>query len=139
MKSESRVFNLIAGFLFLCAIVYWLWTDHSSYKGDWIGTTALVLSGVLCGMCGQYFGLIARRIDARPEDRSDAEISEGAGDLGFFSPGSYWPFGIACSAAVLGLGMAYWYPWLVALGVVSVLFAVSGLLFEYYTKAGGEH
>jgi hypothetical protein len=139
MKSESRIFNLLAAFLFASAIVYWFWTTHSSYHSDWIGTTALVLSGVLCGMCGQYFGLIARRIDARPEDRSDAEISDGAGDLGFFSPGSYWPFGIACSATVLGLGLAYYFPWLIALGGFAVLSTVAGLLFEYYTKAGGEH
>lgn len=136
MKSESRVFNLIAVFLFACAALYAVWTSKTSYHTDWIGATALVLSGVLCGMCGQYFALIARRIDARPEDRSDAEISEGAGDLGFFSPGSYWPFGIALAASTAGLGIAYWFPWLIALGVIAVLFAVAGLLFEYYTKAG---
>lgn len=136
MKSESRIFNLLAGFLLLCAVIYGAWTSKTSYHADWVGTTALILSGVLCGMCGQYFSLIARRIEARPEDRSDAEISDGAGDLGFFSPGSYWPFGIAVAATVLGLGLAYYAVWLIALGGVAVLFAVSGLLFEYYTRTG---
>jgi hypothetical protein len=139
MKSESRIFNLLAAFLFATAAVYAVWTSKSSYHTDWIGSTALILSGVLCIMCGGFFAFVARRIDGRPEDRSDAEISEGAGDLGFFSPGSYWPFGIALAAATTGLGLAYWFPWLIALGIISVLFAVSGLLFEYYTKAGGEH
>ncbi|TQS44561.1 cytochrome c oxidase subunit 4 [Cryptosporangium phraense] len=138
MKSESRIFNLLAAFLIAMAVVYYFWTRGSSYHTDWVGTTALILSAVLCGMCGQFFSLVARRIEARPEDRSDAEISEGAGDLGFFSPGSYWPFGIAVSATVTGLGLAYWFPWLIALGGAAVLLSVSGLLFEYYTKPG-EH
>lgn len=138
MKSESRIFNLLAVFLFAMAAVYGIWTSKSSYGTDWVGTVALILSGLLCGMCGQFFSLVARRIEARPEDRSDAEISEGAGDLGFFSPGSYWPFGIAVAASVTGLGVAYWFPWLIALGIISVLITVAGLLFEYYTRSS-EH
>ncbi|GAA3397657.1 cytochrome c oxidase subunit 4 [Cryptosporangium minutisporangium] len=138
MKSESRIFNLLAVFLFASAAVYGVWTSKTVYATDWVGTTALVLSGLLCGMCGQFFSLVARRIEPRPEDRSDAEIAEGAGDLGFFSPGSYWPFGIAVAASVTGLGVAYWFPWLIALGVIAVLMTVTGLLFEYYTKPG-EH
>jgi len=138
MKSESRIFNLLAVFLFGSAALYGVWTSKSTYHTDWVGTTALILSGLLCGMCGQFFSLIARRIEPRPEDRSDAEIAEGAGDLGFFSPGSYWPFGIAVSASITGLGVAYWFPWLIALGIIAVLFSVSGLLFEYYTRSS-EH
>ncbi len=50
---------------------------------------ALALSGLLCLMCGGYFWFVSRRIDLRPEDRDDAEIADGAGEIGFFSPGSY--------------------------------------------------
>ena len=60
---------------------------------DWIGSTALILSGLLCGMCAGYFWFVSRRIDLRPAVRADAEMAEGAGEIGFFSPGSYWPFG----------------------------------------------
>ena len=56
-----------------------------------IGTTALILSGGLALIIGSYFWFVSRRIDPRPEDRLDADIAEGAGELGFFSPGSYWP------------------------------------------------
>jgi hypothetical protein len=35
---------------------------------------------------------------------------------------------------VAGLGLAFSEYWLLALGVVGVLFAVGGLLFEYYTR-----
>ncbi len=126
MKVEAAIFNSIALFLFVSAVVYGIWAEEP------IGTTALALSGGLCVIIGGYLWFVSRRIDLRPEDRKDAEIAEGAGDLGFFSPGSYWPVTLAFAAALLGGGLAYYYVWLIIVGVVAVLFAVGGLLFEYY-------
>ncbi len=102
---------------------------------------ALVLSGLLCSMCGGFFWFVARRIDLRPEDREDAEMAEGAGEIGFFSPGSYWPFGLALAAAIAGLGLVFVMWWLLALGLVLVIASACGLLFEYYsgTRHTAEH
>jgi hypothetical protein len=86
-------------------------------------------------MCTLYFWLVSRRIDPRPEDDPDAEMTDGAGEVGFFSPGSYWPFGLALAALVAGLGLVYWQVWLIAAGIIGVLGATGGLLFEYYTGA----
>jgi cytochrome c oxidase subunit IV len=133
MKTEYRLFVGLAGFLFACAVVYWFWTDAALGGYDWVGTTALVLSGLLCAMVGGYFWFVSRRIDLRPEDRVDGEIADGAGEIGFFSPGSYWPFGIAVSAAVTGLGLVFWMWWLIGLGIVAVIMSACALLFEYYT------
>jgi hypothetical protein len=93
---------------------------------------ALILSGGLMAIAGSFFWFVSRRIDPRPEDRPDAEIAEGAGDLGFFSPGSYWPIGIAGAATVTGVALAFVQIWLVVIGVVALGFTVGGLLFEYY-------
>jgi hypothetical protein len=139
MKSESRIFNGLAVFLFVMAAVYYIWTNNTAEGADWVGTTALVLTGGLVGLCGGYFAFVARRIEPRPEDRDDAEIDEGAGELGFFSPGSYWPFGLAVSAALAGLGVVFWAPWLMIMGAVAVLITVGGLLFEYYVGPGAAH
>ena len=135
MKSEYKLFSLVAGFLFLAAAVYawWTYADASSHRVEWIGTVALILSGLLCLMCGGYFWFVSRRIDLRPEDRPDAEIADGAGEIGFFSPGSYYPFGIALAATIAGLGLVFWMSWLITLGMAGVLLASGGLLFEYYT------
>ena len=46
---------------------------------------------------GTFFRFIARRLDTRPEDYDDAEVADGAGELGFFSPHSWWPLLIALS------------------------------------------
>ena len=132
MRIESRIFLGLTLFCFVAAGVYALWTNIDGERIEVIGVTALILSGGLTGIIGSYFAFVARRIDARPEDRSDADIAEGAGELGFFSPASYWPFAIALAAATTGLGMAFWYYWLIALGGVALLVTIGGLLFEYY-------
>jgi hypothetical protein len=131
MKIEGRIFIVLTVYFFAVAALYGWWTGHDSTI-EWAGLAALVLSGGLLGIIGTYLQFIARRIEPRPEDRSDAEISDGAGDLGFFSPGSYWPLGIAMSASVVAYGLAFRQWWMVVVGVALILATVSGLLFEYY-------
>jgi hypothetical protein len=126
VKVEALIFNLIAVFCVVAAVIYGVWSREP------IGTTALVLSAGLTALIGGFFWFVSRRIDARPEDLKDAEIADGAGELGFFSPGSYWPFGLALSAALMGLALAFWYPWLVILAGIALLLTIGGLLFEYY-------
>jgi len=126
VKVESLIFGTISFFLFVTAVVYGIFAHEP------IGTTALVLSGGLTLLIGGFFWFVSRRIDARPEDRKDAEIAEGAGELGFFSPGSYWPFALALAAGTMGLALAFWYSWLIVIGGVALLITVGGLLFEYY-------
>lgn len=135
MRTEGRIFNGVALFLYASAGVYYWWTGFELGAPDWVGTIALILSGTLLAMCGLYFGFVARRIEPRPEDREDADITEGAGEVGFFSPGSYWPFGLALAATLTGLGAVFWMWWLIALGIAALLFTTGGLLFEYYTGA----
>jgi hypothetical protein len=132
MKLEARIFLWIMLFCFVAAGVYGWWTNENGGAVEVAGTAALVLSGGLLGIMGTFFWFVSRRIDARPEDRNDAIIAEGAGELGFFSPGSYWPVGIAMAATVAGLGMALVQYWLFGLGIVIILITVGGLLFEYY-------
>jgi len=133
VKTEYKIFAGVAAFLYAAAIVYGLWTKGAYEHMEWIGVVALVLSGLLCSMCGGFFWFVSRRIDLRPEDRPDAEIVEGAGEIGFFSPGSYWPFGMAVSATIAGVGLVLWQWWLIALGLIMVIFAASSMIFEYYT------
>ena len=74
-------------------------------------------------------------MDPRPEDRKDGEIADGAGELGFFPPYSWWPLWCGLALAVIVLRRR---DRLVAvhhrrrLGAV----ALSGWIFEYYR---GEH
>ncbi|AHH95334.1 cytochrome c oxidase subunit 4 [Kutzneria viridogrisea] len=127
MKIEARLFEIVAGFCFLVAIFYGLWAKEP------VGIVGLTLTGGLCLIVGTYFRFISRRITERPEDDPEAEISDGAGELGFFSPGSYWPFGLALAAAMGGLSLAFFQVWMLVISVIIILIMVGGLVFEYHT------
>jgi hypothetical protein len=135
VRIEARIFLGVATFLFGATVLYGIWTAGDSATGhvEVAGTTALALSGGLALIIGSYFAFVARRIDPRPEDRPDADVAEGAGELGFFSPSSYWPIGIALSAAMGGLALAFFQAWLLVIALAAVMATVGGLLFEYYT------
>jgi hypothetical protein len=127
MKVEARIFEIITAFFFVSAVVYGLWSH-----GEPVGSASLTLTGGLALIIGTYFRFVSRRVRMRPEDNVEAEISDGAGELGFFSPGSYWPIGMAASASVIGLALAFDQWWLVAVGIALVLSTVAGLVFEYH-------
>ena len=127
MKVEALIFNIIGVFCVIAAVVYGLWSHEP------IGTTALVLSAGLTFLIGGFFWFVSRRIDARPEDRKDADMADGAGELGFFPPASYWPFGLALSAGLMGLALAFFYSWLILIAAAALLITIGGLLFEFYT------
>ncbi|OBH13495.1 MULTISPECIES: cytochrome c oxidase subunit 4 [unclassified Mycobacterium] len=133
MHIEARLFEFVAGFFIVVAVLYGVLTALFATGGEeWAGTTALALTGGLALIVATFFRFVARRIDTRPEDYEGAEISDGAGELGFFSPHSWWPILIALSASVSAVGIALWLPWLIAAGVMFVLASVAGLVFEYY-------
>jgi hypothetical protein len=131
MRVEGYLFAAIAVFLGGTDVVYWL-TSH-----DPTGTTALALGTGLGALVGIYLLFAARRMEPRPEDRDDADISEGAGELGFFSPYSWAPLWCALAAATCFLGIVFGW-WLFFIGAAFAVPAIGSMLFEYYadTPAG---
>ena len=133
MRIEARLFEILTVFFIFITIVYATLTSIFAPQGlEWVGTTAFVLTAGLTLIIGTFFRFVARRLDTRPEDYEDADIADGAGELGFFSPHSWWPIMIALAFSITAVGTALWLPWLIFAGVVMVLGAVSGLVFEYY-------
>ena len=125
MKVEGWLFA--AGFFFfaIAAVIYGLLAEEP------VGTVALAFTAGLSFLIGYYLLFTARRIDPRPEDSRTAEIVEGAGELGFYSPHSWWPLAVAGSAAICFLGVAVGW-WLFIIGAGAAVLAVIGLVFEYY-------
>ena len=69
---------------------------------------ALALTAGLALIIGTFLWFTARRLEqARPEDNQDAEVADGAGDMGFFSPDSYWPFAWPLAAAGHRVAVAF--------------------------------
>lgn len=125
MKVEGYLFAGIAVFFVPVTAVYWY------YSEDPTGTTALVLTFGLSFLISFYLLFTARRIEPRPEDDPSAEIVDGAGDLGFFAPYSWWPLAAAGAAAFATLGLIFGW-WLLFVSVPFVAYAVTGFVFEYY-------
>lgn len=131
MKVETRLFVLLAPFFALCGIVYGLLTDWA----EPVGSAGLLLVAGLVAMIGAYFSLLTRRIDSRPEDDPLAEIEQGAGDQGVYSPWSWWPLVIASAAAIGFLGLAVGW-WLLYIGAVVAVIGLVGWVFEF---SRGQH
>ena len=125
MKVEGWLFIGCGVFFLGGDIVYW----YLSY--DPTGTTALALSVGLSLLAGFYVLFTGRRLPRRPEDDPEGEVPQGTGELGFFSPHSWWPLWVGLAAAVTTVGFAIGW-WLVMIGVVAMMFAAIGFVFEYY-------
>lgn len=125
MKAEAWVIGAVAIFCAVVAPIYWI------ASGDPTGTTALVMTMLLAVLLAFYLGVVAKQIPARPEDRVDGEIAEGAGELGFFPPYSWWPLYCALALAVMVLGVVLGW-WLFIIGCAFGAVAVCGFVFEYY-------
>lgn len=111
MRNEYKLCLFAGAFLVAVTIVYYVWSLEST------GTTLLVFSVCAYLLLASYFYLQWKRrhgID-RPEDRLDADQSDGAGEVGFFPASSMWPAGMGLGAASIGVAMIYgsWY-WLIA-------------------------
>ena len=136
MRAEAWIFGVVTIFFGLVSPAYWLVTSASDDGGDWTGTSALTMTFLLAAMITAYLGVHAKNMDPRPEDRGNAEIADGAGELGFFPPYSWWPLWCAATLGVMVFAIAMLAWWLFIIGAALGAIALSGLVFEYYR---GEH
>jgi len=125
VKAERWIFVFLTAFFLLVAPLYWFITYEV------IGTFALLMTLALCGMLAVYLTILSNKIDARPEDRKDGEIIEGAGELGFFPGRSIWPFWAAVTVTVMALGPVFGW-WITLLGVGMGIWSVTGWCYQYY-------
>ncbi len=129
MKVEAWVFGANAVFFAIVSPTYWFLSE------DPTGTAALIMATGLALLVAFYLGFHANKMDPRPEDLKEAEVVDGAGELGFFPPYSWWPLWCALALAVCVLGVVFgWWLFIIGVGIGSV--TLVGWVFEYYR---GEH
>ena len=58
-----------------------------------------------------------------PEDNQQGEIADSAGELGFFSPHSWWPLPVGLSIAAIGTGIIIGW-WLVLMAVGTLVISI---------------
>jgi hypothetical protein len=129
MNASWRLFGGLSVFYVLMTIIYW------QVGGEPVGIGGMLLSACLAGMVGFYVWFTQKRIGVTlPEDNLTAEIADGAGELGFYSPHSWWPFPVALSATAMGLGLIIGW-WLTLIAVGALMISVIGMVTEYEKPA----
>ena len=97
------------------------------------------LSGGLAGLIAFYLWYGHKNVGGTlPEDNDDGEIADGAGELGFYSPHSWWPLPVALSACALGLSLLIGW-WLTLISVGALIISIIGFVTEYEKPSSQRH
>ncbi|KGA20417.1 hypothetical protein GM50_1670 [freshwater metagenome] len=125
MKANWQLFVSLSVFYVFMTVVYWY------VGGEAVGITGMLLAACLAGMVGFYVWFTQKRIGTLvPSDNLTAEISDGAGELGFYSPHSWWPLPVALAATAMGMGLIIGW-WLTLIAVSALFFGIIGWVTEY--------
>jgi hypothetical protein len=125
MKVSWQLFIGLSLFYVLMTVVYW------QVGGEPVGIGGMLLAAALAGMVGFYVWFTQRRIgQILPEDNLTALISDGAGDLGFYSPHSWWPLPVALSMCALTLSLIIGW-WLTVISLGALVISIIGMVTEY--------
>ena len=125
MKASWKLFGGLSVFYVIMTVIYW------QVGGEEVGIAGMLLSACLAGMVGFYVWFTQKRIGVTlPEDNLTAEIADGAGELGFYSPHSWWPLPVAVSACVFALGLIIGW-WLSLIGLGALVISIIGMVTEY--------
>ena len=132
MRVEFRVCLGAALFLGIIDLIYWFTSNDDA------GTACLLFSFFAYALIGSFLFLQWRRRKGipRPEDRDDAEMSDGAGEVGFFPAASIWPAGIGIGAVFLAIGLIYGV-WYLFIGGVFVIGSLIGFMVEAEAREEG--
>ena len=133
MKTSWILFVGLSIFYAILTVVYW------QLGGEAVGITAIALSAGLALIVGFYLWFTDRRLgNLLPEDNQQGEIADSAGEIGFFSPHSWWPLPVALSASALALGLIIGW-WLVLLALGALIVSIMGLVLEYERPTTSAH
>jgi hypothetical protein len=125
MKVNYRLFLGLAIFYVIVTGVYYY------IGGEPVGIACMALSSLLAAMVGYYVWFTNRRIGVTlPEDNELGEIADSAGELGFYSPHSWWPLPVAASMFAAGLGLIIGW-WLTLLAMGALVVSIIGFVTEY--------
>mgnify|MGYP000612973840 FL=1 len=133
MKTSWILFLGLALFYVIMAVIYW------QVGGEPVGITAIALSAGLSFIVGFYLWFTSRRLgNVLPEDNQLGEIADSAGEMGFFSPHSWWPLPVALSICAVGTGLIIGW-WLVLIAVGVLIISILGLVLEYERPSTSSH
>jgi hypothetical protein len=134
VRTNIVILLAMATYFTLADIAYAIWHYLDTGIVEPVGTAAIALLVILSIFIAFYLYSGMRRTATLPEDRLDGRIEDEAGEVGFFSPWSWWPLmiGASCGVTFASLAVGWW------LFFVALPFAIIGLIgfvFEYDRSA----
>ena len=142
MKVVAVFLLFLGAFFGVIGLVYWFWAYED-------GGGLMLLGATLLGFVpGLYYWFWYRRYHGHkyfiigsikpvgdpPDDREDAEIAEGAGQIDSFPGSSIWPFVLGMGAFMTVLALVFGI-WLAFIAIPLILTALTGVTAE--SRRGG--
>jgi hypothetical protein len=128
MRVEAILLLFLGVFFGIVGIVYWFWSYEDA------GTMMLAGTSALGFLPGAYYFFWHRRMGNRVEDREDASIAEGAGEINSFPGSSIWPFVMGMGAFLTLMSLVFGI-WLILPGITLIITALVGVTAE--SRRGG--
>ncbi|MFM1958269.1 MAG: hypothetical protein RI929_632 [Actinomycetota bacterium] len=135
MRSNIVILLVMAAYFTLADIAYGIWTYIEYGHLEPIGTAAIGLLVILSVFIAYYLWSGMKRAGTLPEDNNFGNIEDETGEVGFFSPWSWWPLVLGGSSAIafLSLAVGWW------LFFIAVPFAIVGIIGFVYEYSRGAH
>jgi hypothetical protein len=128
VRIEAIILLFLGVFFGIVGLVYWFWSYEDAGSVMLVGTSALGF------LPGAYYFFWHRRMGKRVEDREDASIAEGAGEINSFPGSSIWPFVMGMGAFLTLLSLVFGI-WLIFPGISLIVSALVGVTAE--SRRGG--
>jgi Cytochrome c oxidase subunit IV len=125
MRGEWFLALCTAAFLATIGVIYWVWSGEVS------GTVMLSFGCIAYALIFAFVLVVwlRRKRAPRAEDRQDAEVEDGEGEVAFFPGNSIWPVAMGTGAIALAIGAAYG-KWFWAIGGILMIGALIGFATE---------
>jgi hypothetical protein len=130
MRSNVVILLVMGAYFTIADIAYGIWSHLAFGQVEPIGTAAIALLVILSVFIAYYLWSGMRRSGTLPEDNLLGNIEDETGEVGFYSPWSWWPLMLGISSAMAFASLAVGW-WLFFIAFPFAIVALVGFVYEY--------
>lgn len=130
MRSNIVILLVMAAYFTVADIAYGIWSHLEFGQVEPIGTAAIGLLVILSVFIAYYLWSGMRRSGTLPEDNLLGNIEDETGEVGFYSPWSWWPLMLGMSSAMAFASLAVGW-WMFFIAFPFAIVALVGFVYEY--------
>ncbi|MEY4558260.1 MAG: hypothetical protein RL024_418 [Actinomycetota bacterium] len=130
MRSNIVILLVMAAYFTVADIAYGIWSHLEFGQVEPIGTAAIGLLVILSVFIAYYLWSGMRRSGTLPEDNLFGNVEDETGEVGFYSPWSWWPLMLGLSSAMAFASLAVGW-WMFFIAFPFAIVALVGFVYEY--------